>query len=132
MNTRLSKSILLFGLLTLCSSFALAQQETATITGEVRDANGSVVPKATITVTNVETNVSLKSETNDQGVFTVPSLKPGPYSITVEKAGFKKTVRSGVTLQVNQVARLDVSLQVGDMTTAVEVIEAATLLETET
>jgi len=118
--------------LTLCSPFALAQQETATITGEVRDANGSVVPKATITVTNVETNVSIRSETNDQGLYTVPSLKPGPYSITVEKAGFKKSVRSGVTLQVNQVARLDVNMQVGELTTAVEIVEAATLMETET
>jgi len=132
MNTRLSMSILLFGLLTLCSPFALAQQETATITGEVRDANGSVVSKATITVTNVETNVSIKSETNDQGLYTVPSLKPGPYSITVEKAGFKKSVRSGVTLQVNQVARLDVNMQVGELTTAVEIVEAAALLESET
>src|SRR5262249_40812415 len=83
---------LLLGLLTLCSPLALAQQETATITGEVRDANGSVVPKATITVINVETNVSIKSETNDQGLYTVPSLKPGPYSITVEKTGFKKSI----------------------------------------
>jgi len=125
-------SILLFGLLALCSPFALAQQETATITGEVRDANGSVVSKATITVTNVQTNVSIRSETNDQGLYTVPSLKPGPYSITVEKAGFKKSVRSGVTLQVNQVARLDVNMQVGELTTAVEIVEAATLLESET
>src|SRR5215831_3664923 len=132
MNTRLSMSMLLFGLLALCSPFALAQQETATITGEVRDANGSVVSKATITVTNVETNVSIRSETNDQGLYTVPSLKPGPYSITVEKAGFKKSVRSGVTLQVNQVARLDVNMQVGELTTAVEIVEAATLLESET
>jgi len=136
MKTRASISILLFGLLlgllTLCSPLALAQQETATITGEIRDANGSVVPKATITVTNVETNVSIKSETNDQGLYTVPSLKPGSYSITVEKTGFKKSVRSGVTLQVNQVARLDVNMQVGELTTAVEIVEAANLLETET
>src|SRR5215468_7010131 len=132
MNTRLSMSMLLFGLLALCSPFALAQQETATITGEVRDANGSVVSKATITVTNVETNVSIKSETNDQGLYTVPSLKPGPYSITVEKAGFKKSVRSGITLQVNQVARIDLAMQVGELSTAVEIVEAATLLESET
>ena len=132
MKTRLSIITLILGLLTLCSSLVLAQQDTATITGEVRDANGSVVPKATITVTNVETNVSIKSETNDQGVYTVPSLKPGPYSITVEKAGFKKTVRSGVTLQVGQVTPLDVVMQVGELNTVVEIVEAATLLETET
>ncbi|MCI0524517.1 MAG: carboxypeptidase-like regulatory domain-containing protein, partial [Acidobacteria bacterium] len=117
----------------MCGSIlAFAQQETATITGEIRDANGALVSKATITVTNVETNVSLKSETNDQGVYTVPSLKPGSYSITVERTGFKKTVRSGVTLQVNQVARVDISLQIGELNTVVEIVEAATLLETET
>jgi carboxypeptidase family protein len=132
MRNRLFVFSCLFAALMLCSTAALAQQETATITGEVRDANGSVVPKATITVTNVETNVRVKGETNDQGLYTVPSLKPGPYSITVEKAGFKKSVRSGVTLQVNQVARLDVNMQVGELTTAVEIVEATTLLETET
>ncbi|HEU0185525.1 MAG TPA: carboxypeptidase-like regulatory domain-containing protein, partial [Blastocatellia bacterium] len=124
MRNRLFVFSCLFAALTLCSTAALAQQETATITGEVRDTNGSVVPKATITVTNVETNVRVNGETNDQGLYTVPSLKPGPYSITVEKAGFKKSVRSGVTLQVNQVARLNVNMQVGELTTAVEIVEA--------
>ncbi|HKQ80002.1 MAG TPA: TonB-dependent receptor [Blastocatellia bacterium] len=132
MKIRLSIITLIYGLLTLCAPFALAQQETATITGEVRDANGSVVPKATITVTNVETNATIRSETNDQGLYTVPSLKPGQYSITVEKSGFKKIVRSGVTLQVGQVAPLDVIMQVGELNTVVEIVEAATLLETET
>src|SRR5262245_18339202 len=132
MKTRLLIFTLLFGLLALCSPFVLAQQETATITGEVRDASGALVPKAAITITNVETNANLKSETNDQGVYTVPSLKPGPYSITVEKAGFKKMVRSGITLQVNQVARIDLAMQVGELSTAVEIVEAAALLETET
>ncbi len=132
MKTRLSIFVLLFGLLALCSSAVFAQQETATVTGEVRDASGALIPKAAITITNVETNVSLKSETNDQGVYTVPSLKPGAYSITVEKAGFRKTVRSGITLQVNQVARIDLALQVGELTTAVEIVESTALLETET
>jgi hypothetical protein len=102
------------------------------MTGEIRDASGAVVPKATITITNVETNISVRSETNDQGVYIAPSLKPGQYSITVEKPGFKKAVRSGVTLQVNQVARVDIALQVGELSTVVEIVEAATLLETET
>ena len=69
---------------------AFAQQETATLTGEVKDGTGAVVPRATITLTNVETNISLKTETNEQGVFFVASLKPGPYSITVEKSGIQK------------------------------------------
>ncbi len=110
---------------------AFAQQETATLTGEVKDGTGAVVPRATITLTNVETNISLKTETNEQGVFFVASLKPGPYSITAEKSGFKKTLRSGITLQVNQAARADLVLQVGDVSNTIEIVEAATLLETE-
>ncbi|MFN0086020.1 MAG: TonB-dependent receptor domain-containing protein [Blastocatellia bacterium] len=123
---------LLLALLFCCPLIATAQQETAILTGEVRDASGAVVPKASITVTNVDTNISLRAETNDQGVYIVPSLKPGQYSITIERAGFKKVIRSGITLQVNQTARADVSLEIGELTTTVEIIEATALLETQT
>ncbi|MBI3427619.1 MAG: TonB-dependent receptor [Acidobacteria bacterium] len=121
---------LAFTLLLACQ--AVAQQETATLTGEVKDASGAVVPGVSLTITNTATGVALKSVTNEQGLYTVPSLKPGPYSITVEKPGFKKFVRSGLVLQVAQVARVDVSLQVGDLTNTVEVTAAVALLETET
>ena len=123
---------LLLALLSAFPPVAWAQQETATITGEVRDASGAVVPKAQVTITNVETNFSVKGETNDQGFYKVPSLKPGNYTVTVQVAGFKKAVRSGITLQVNQVAPVDFSLQVGDLTTVVEIVGGVTLLETET
>ncbi len=125
-------TVLLSIILLFWSISVFAQQETATITGEIKDASGAVVPKATIIVTNVETSVSHKSESNDQGVYTVPSLKPGPYSVTVEKSGFKKAVRSGITLQVNQVASIDISLDVGEVSTVVEITADAPLLETET
>jgi len=123
---------LFIALLLACPLAAPAQQETATITGEVKDASGSVVPKATVTITNTATNISVKTETNDLGSYTVPSLKPGSYLVTVEKEGFKKAVRSGIILQVNQVARIDIGLQVGEVTSVVEVTAAAPLLETET
>jgi hypothetical protein len=132
MKTRLGMYTLLFGVVALCSSFVFAQQETATLTGEIRDGAGAVVPRAAITATNTETNISLRSESNEQGVYTIPSLKPGAYSITVEKPGFKKHIRSGVTLQVGQVTPVNITMQVGELTTLVEVVEAATLLETET
>jgi hypothetical protein len=125
-------SILLFGLLTLCSPFALAQQETATITGEVRDANGGAVPKATITITNVGTNIRVRSETNEQGSYTVPNIRPGDYTVTVEKQGFSKTIRSGLTLQVNQVARIDIAMKIAGVEETVEITGGAPLLESET
>lgn len=123
---------LLLALLSAFPPVAWAQQETATITGEVRDASGAVVPKAQVTITNVETNFIVKGETNDQGIYKVPSLKPGNYTVTVQVAGFKKALRSGITLQVNQVAPVDFSLQVGDLATVVEIVGGVTLLETET
>jgi outer membrane receptor protein involved in Fe transport len=124
--------MLLFALFFALPLATKAQQETATITGEVKDATGAGVPKATVTVTNTETGISLRSETNEQGVYLIPSLKPGPYSLAFEKSGFKKALRSGVTLQVNQFARLDVALEIGELSTVVEIVGGATLLETET
>ena len=83
-------------------------------------------------VTNIGTNISVKTETNDRGSYTVPSLRPGDYSLTVEAPGFTKTVRSGMTLQVAQVARVDVTLQAGQLSETVEVTGASPLLETQT
>jgi carboxypeptidase family protein/TonB-dependent receptor-like protein len=131
----LSRCISSFIFFVLLFAFPLAtpaQQETATITGEVKDASGALVPKAMITVTNVGTNISVNTETNDQGSYTVTSLRPGDYTLTVEKSGFSKTLRSGVTLQVNQFARIDITLQTGNVSGTVEVASGAPLLETET
>src|SRR5262249_44454291 len=132
MKTRLSIITLIFGLLTLCSPFVFAQQETATITGEVRDANGGGVPKAAITVTNIGTNIRVRSETNEQGSYTVPNLRPGDYTVTVEKQGFGKTIRSGLTLQVNQFARVDITVKIAGVEETVEISGGAPLLETDT
>jgi predicted porin len=120
----------------LCFSLAplgaLAQQETATITGTVTDGTGAVVPGATVTVTNVLTNISLATQTDDRGAFVVPSLRPGEYSLTAELSGFQKTIRSGVILQVAQVARIDLTLQTGQLTEVLEVVGNSPILETQT
>ncbi|MDQ3653375.1 MAG: TonB-dependent receptor [Acidobacteriota bacterium] len=109
-----------------------AQQETAIITGEVKDASGALVPKAIVTVMNAETNIETKSETNTEGSYTVPSLKPGTYLLIVEKDGFKKHVQTGVVLQVNQVASVGVTLEPGQVSEMVEVSSGASLLDSET
>jgi Carboxypeptidase regulatory-like domain/TonB dependent receptor len=116
----------------LCVAPAAAQQETATITGTITDATGAVIPRAAVTVTNVLTNQSVKTESDDQGLYVVPSLRPGEYSVTAESSGFPKTVRSGITLQVAQVARVNITLQTGQLTEVVEVVGATSLLETQT
>jgi hypothetical protein len=111
---------------------ARAQQETATIAGTVSDATGAVVPRAVVVVTNVQTGRSVRAEATADGTYLIPSLRPGDYSVAVEGAGFQKIVRTGVTLQVAQVARIDITLQPGSVTEAVEVVGATPLLDTLT
>ena len=120
--SRCISSIICIVLLSACPLSALAQQETATITGEVKDAAGAVVPQAMITITNVGTNISVKIETNDQGSYTISSLRPGDYTLSAEKSGFNKTLRTGVTLQVNQFTRIDLTLQTGQVSEVVQVV----------
>src|SRR5919106_1394372 len=122
----------LLGSILLGPADALAQQEAATVVGEVRDPSGAVVPNATVTVTNIDTNISVVTVTNDRGSYTVPNLRPGGYSVSAEAPGFSKIVRSGLTLQVAQVARVDVTLEARQLTEAVEVVGATPLLETLT
>src|SRR5262245_58774700 len=128
----LSLRMLLSVWLCACPAAALAQQETATIAGTVTDATGAVVPRAAVIVTNVQTGISVRTETTDAGTYVVPSLRPGEYSIAVEGQGFQKTRRTGVTLQIAQVARIDVTLQTGAVSESVEVTGGALLLETQT
>jgi hypothetical protein len=125
-------SFLLFACLFAGSIPAFAQQETATITGIVRDQSGAIVPNATVTITNVQTNITVKTETDAAGSYVVPSLRPGEYSVTAESAGFPRIIRTGITLQVAQVARIDITLQTGTLTETVEVVGATSLLDTQT
>ncbi len=111
---------------------AWAQQDAATLTGEVRDSSGAVVSGAIVTVINVATNIGVTIVTSERGTYTAPGLRPGNYSVTVEAPGFGKMVRSGLTLQVAQVARVDVTLQPSGLNETVQVTGATPLLDTQT
>jgi hypothetical protein len=108
-----------------------AQITTAEVTGTITDASGAVVVGANITVTNSATNTQRTTQTNAAGVYDVPSLAPGTYSIKVEMMGFSTQVRNDILLQVAQVARIDVPLQLGNVSEVVEVTGASAVLETE-
>ena len=105
---------------------------TASLSGSVTDPAGAAVPEASIAVTNTRTGISARILSDSSGNYIFPALNPGDYSIAAEKAGFKSTVVSGITLLVNQQARVDVQLQVGAVTTTVEVSGAAPLVQTTT
>ncbi len=108
-----------------------AQSELATLAGTVTDQSGAVVAGANVKVTNEGTNIATTVQTNENGRYFAPSLKPGVYTVAASRSGFKTVVNSGVTLQVNQAARLDLTLQVGEVTETVTVSGEAPLLSTE-
>jgi outer membrane receptor protein involved in Fe transport len=110
-----------------------AFSQTAQVTGRITDQAGAVVPGAAVTATNVATGISREAVSNDEGFFTLPLLNPGEYRIAVKKDGFKPVAQTGVTLQVNQVARLDYAMEAGALTETVNVTATTTAtLETET
>jgi hypothetical protein len=111
---------------------APAQTSSATLTGTVRDSSGAVLPGVTITVTNTARNTSQSTISNETGNYVIPALNPGTYSVSAEMTGFKKFLQEGIVLQVNQVARIDISLQVGQIADTVQVSASAPLLEADT
>ncbi len=110
---------------------AWAQIDTGTITGTVTDPSGAVVPKAVVTATNEATNVSTTTQTNSQGQYVLSGLKVGTYSVSAELAGFRKIVRTGLELHVQERLAVDLALQVGEVTQAVEVSAGTPVLETQ-
>ncbi|HEY2014792.1 MAG TPA: carboxypeptidase-like regulatory domain-containing protein, partial [Bryobacteraceae bacterium] len=124
------KLILVVGLLGL-ASFVASAQTGGQITGEVRDPSGATVPNASITVTNAATNVTRSTETNSSGLYSFPDLTPGIYNVKVVMAGFDTVVKSNIELQVQQVARVDFALAVGQALQSIEVAANAALLATE-
>ena len=109
-----------------------AQTTTAELTGTIADASKAAVAGAALVVTNVETGAKRDTVSNDAGNYVVPLLPPGSYQVTVQKAGFRQVTRSGVILQVGQVARVDFTLDLGAVSDSVVVSASAPLLEQET
>ena len=116
----------------LSAALVLAQSGRGTILGTVTDPTGAVMPQVSVTVTNVETNVKAVVDTDELGNYRAPSLIPGPYSVTFEKAGFKSFKRDGIVLVLDATVRVDAEMAVGAVGQSVEVVANASLLETET
>ena len=111
-------------------SIALAQQSSGTISGTVSDQAGGVVPGAQVEVRNTGTNAVFATSSNESGLYVAPGMAVGEYEIAVESDGFRRTVRSGVTLQVGQNAEVNVMLEIGQVTEVVEVVGEAPLVDT--
>src|SRR5258708_33550704 len=97
------------------SSALWAQAPTGQINGSVMDPSGAIIAGATVTLTHPSTNVRRETTTNQDGLFNLPALPPGTYNLQVEAKGFPRQMREGIDLQVGQVAKIDFSLQVGNV-----------------
>jgi hypothetical protein len=123
---RLGRVLAAFALL---AGAAAAQDARGTIMGFVKDGQGAVVVNATVLVTNTDTNATVRVSTNESGYYEAALLLPGPYTVSAELAGFKKTLRSGIVLQVSDRRAVDFALEVGAVSDSVTVTAEAPLVD---
>jgi hypothetical protein len=98
-----------------------AQTTTAAVTGVITDSSKSVIPNATVTITNTDTNISHQAESNGTGNYYIPDLPAGPYRIEVEKSGFETLVKPGIVLHVQGVAEINFEMAVGSTAQSITV-----------
>jgi hypothetical protein len=116
----------------LFAALQLCAQTTGSIVGRVTDSSGATVPAAKVELTNQDTGIANSAEATGQGEFVFPRVDPGKYRLTVSSNGFKTTIKENIDIQVNQTAREDFSLQVGQVSSTVDVTGQAAIVQSET
>ncbi len=116
----------------LAAALCCGQLNRGTLTGQVSDQSGAVIPGASVEIVNTGTQAVYRTGTTGSGQYYMPNLPPGSYSMTFEAQGFKRLVRTGIQLQPTQVLRVDVVLEVGAPTETVAVTAEIPRIQTET
>jgi hypothetical protein len=124
-------SLLLATALALAVYPAFPQATTANVVGTITDPSGGLVPAATVTIQNRQTGQARKAQTDAQGNYEFTFLQTGEYSLAVEKPGFQKSEVAPFTLSVDQVARIDLKMSIGQSAESVQVSATAVLMQTE-
>ena len=127
---RVSKIVMLAVFL-LAASSVFGQFDTGEVLGTVRDASGGVLANAAVTLTNQDTGIQVKANTDENGGYDFFNVRAGRYAVAVEHTGFSKFTTTDVTVNVNARQRVDVAMQVGSLTETVEVTGVAAVLETD-
>jgi hypothetical protein len=125
-------SLTLIAILISVPLVARGQQVTAAITGTITDPNGAALPNATVTATDTQRGTAWTGTTNSLGVYNLAPIPVGTYTFKAEAKGFQTAVRPAFTLVLNQIARIDVQMKVGQVSETVEVTGAAPVLQTDT
>lgn len=129
---RLRNCWVMTSLAIIASVEAWSQTTFASITGVVVDPTGAAVPNATIVATHVETGVRTTTKSNEVGNYNLAQLREGTYALRAQAPGFKEFVVHNIVLVARDIRRVDITLEVGSVETAIEVTAGATLIETET
>ncbi len=127
----LCSAFLAFALLLGVTATANAQQVFGNIYGTITDSSGGAVANAKITITDTSKGTQSVVNSDASGNYAKGQLIPDPYTVTIEAAGFQKVVSNGLEIRVDEAARYDAQLKVGDVSTSVEVTAAAPLLQTD-
>jgi Carboxypeptidase regulatory-like domain/TonB-dependent Receptor Plug Domain len=127
----LKARLLLFAIAVFTTTTVWGQGLTGSISGVVKDPNGAVVPNAKVTAKNVATNAESVAQTDDTGFYRILNLVPADYLVTAEAAGFRRTVTSPQTLTIGQALRVDVNVEIGQVTESVTVVAAVSQINTE-
>ncbi len=118
------------GLLSIAFCAILAAQGSGVVFGNITDVSGGAVPSVTVTVTNEATQISENVKSNEQGYYLFPDLRAGTYKLVAEGAGFRTAEKTGILLQVDQRARVDMIMQVGEVREVVAVEATVTNVDT--
>src|SRR5882672_7254789 len=118
-------------LLLMLSAYAVAQSDRGTIAGSVVDSTGAAIRDANVTLRGVDTGVVYNTKSTGDGVYRIADVHIGKYDVTVEAPGFKSSVQTGVQIQINTTAALNVTLQPGSVNEQVTVLADAPTLQTE-
>src|SRR5579864_3210266 len=132
-SSRIAWTVLaLAALILLSSALVLGQEVTASLTGTVTDPSGAAIPSAAVTATDADRGTVWKTQSNSEGTYVLPRLPIGRYEVRVEVSGFQTAVHAPFSLELNQAARIDFAMTIGQVSQQMEVSAAAPLLQTET
>jgi len=126
-----TRLLIFLGVLIMAAPTALSQTESATISGRVTDASGSVVPGTEVQLQSTERGTSQQTLSNQAGIFSFPSVQPGQYHMTIRKTGFRQIEFVGLVVNVQDHIEKNFQLQVGSVSESVTVTGGAPLVNTE-
>ena len=124
--------LIVCGLVLLISAVPVAAQILyGSIVGVIKDGQGAIVPGATVTITNRETNLVRETLTNSEGAFSLVNVIAGPYDVKVSLSGFREAVRTNVPVTIGAISRVDMTLELGNLAETITVASEAELLQTD-